>query len=121
MILEDKQLRERLAIRFLSALNRPGNPEFAIELERLWEEYEERKTEEARLVHDIDVYERLVQAKEYEVREYGQKALGDFFVQWEEMITTPEIKTWTKSLLHERETFWARRKVRAVIIFVLGM
>ncbi len=121
MILEDKHLRERLAIRFLSALNRPGNPRFAIELESLWEEYEERKTKEARLVRDIDVYERLVQAKEYELRGRGEKDLGDFFVQWEEMITTPEIKKWTKSLLHERETFWSRRKASAVIIFVLGM
>ena len=120
MILEDKYLRERLAIRFLSTLNRPGNPTFAIELKSLWEEYEERKTKEARLVRDIDVYERLVQAKEYEVRERGEKDLGDFFVQWEEMITTPEIKKWTKSLLHERETFWSR-KASAVIIFVLGM
>jgi len=103
VILEDKHLRERLAIQFLSALNRPGNPTFALELESLWEEYEERKTKEARLVRDIDVYERLVQAKEYEVRWRGEKDLGDFFVQWEEMITTPEIKKWTKSLLHERE------------------
>ncbi|KAL8663076.1 MAG: hypothetical protein Q9168_008153 [Polycauliona sp. 1 TL-2023] len=120
VILEDKHLRERLAIRFLSALNRPGNPRFAIELESLWEEYEERKTKEARLVRDIDVYERLLQAKEYELRGRGEKDLGDFFVQWEEMITTPEIKKWTKSLLHERETFWSRRKASAVIIFVLG-
>jgi len=110
-----------LAIRFLSALNRPGNPTFAIELESLWDEYEERKTKEARLVRDIDVYERLVQAKEYEVRERGEKDLENFFLQWEEMITTPEVRKWTKSLLHERETFWSRRKASAVIIFVLGM
>lgn len=103
MILEDKHLRERLAIRFLSALNRPGNPTFAIELESLWEEYEERKTKEARLVRDIDVYERLLQAKEYEVRGRGEKDLGDFFVQWEEMITTPEIKTWTVLTARKRD------------------
>ena len=121
MILEDKHLRERLTIQFLLTLNRPGNPTFALQLESLWEEYEERKTKEARLVRDIDVYERLVQAKEYEVRGRGEKDLGDFFVQWEEMITTPEIKKWTKSLLHEREAFWSRRKAGAVIIFVLGM
>ncbi|KAL9613099.1 MAG: hypothetical protein Q9167_002356 [Letrouitia subvulpina] len=119
-ISENKKLRERLAIQFLSALNRPGNPTFVIELESIWEEYEERKTKEAQLVRDIDIYERLVQAKEYEVRERGEKDLGDFFVQWEEMITTSEIRRWTKSLLAERETFWSRRKASAVIIFVLG-
>lgn len=93
---------------------------FAVDLESVWKEYEERKTKEAQLVRDIDVYERLVQAKEYEVRERGEKDLGNFFVQWEEMITTPEIKRWTKSLLRERETFWSRKKASAVIIFVLG-
>lgn len=92
-----------------------------MELESLWEEYEERKTKEARLVHDIDVYERLVQAKEYEVRERGEKDLGDFFVHWEQMITTPEVKAWTKSLMGEREAFWSRGKASAVIIFVLGI
>ena len=77
---------------------------FAVELESVWKEYEEGKTKEAQLVRDIiDVYERLVQAKEYEVRERGEKDLGDFFVQWEEIITTPEIKRWTKSLLRERD------------------
>lgn len=120
MNLEDKHLRERLAIRFLSALNRQGNPTFAVELESLWDEYEERKTKEARLVHDIDVYERLVQAKEYEVRERGEKNLEDFFLQWEAMITTLEVKKWTKSLLYERENFWSGRKASAVVIFVLG-
>ena len=119
--LEDKNLRERLAIQFLAALNRPGNPTFATELESLWEEYEKGKTKEARLVRDIDVYERLVQAKEYEVRERGEKDLGEFFVQWEEMITTPEIRKWTTSLLRERETYRSRKKASALIIFMLGM
>lgn len=94
---------------------------FAVELESVWKEYEEGKTKEAQLVRDIDVYERLVQAKEYEVRERGEKDLGDFFVQWEEIITTSEIKRWTEFLLRERETFWSRKKASAVIIFVLGM
>jgi 5'-deoxynucleotidase YfbR-like HD superfamily hydrolase len=105
---EDKDLRVRLAIRFLSALNQQENPEFALELESVWEEYQERNTKEARLVHDIDVYERLVQAKEYEVRGRGEIDFKDFFLQWEEMVTTPEVKDWTKSLLHERKTFSCR-------------
>ncbi len=118
--LEDKHVREKLAIQYLSALNRPRNPTFATELESLWDEYEERTTKEARLVHDIDVYERLLQAKEYEVREQGRKDLGDFFVQWEQMITTQEIKEWTESLMREREAFWSSRNPDLQIVFVLG-
>ena len=47
---------------------------------------------EAQLVRDIDIYEPLLQANEYEVRSRGEKDLGDFFLGWEEMITTSEIR-----------------------------
>lgn len=55
-----------------------------------------------------------------EVRSRGEKDLGDFFLGWEEMITTPEIRRWTQSLVLERQTFWYGRKASALIIFVLG-
>ena len=75
---------------------------------------------EAQLVRDIDIYERLLQANEYEVRSHGEKDLGDFFLGWEKMITTPEIRRWTESLVLERQTFRSGRKASALIIFVLG-
>ncbi len=75
---------------------------------------------EAQLVRDIDIYERLLQANEYEVRSRREKDLGEFFLGWEEMITTPEIRRWTESLVLERQTFWFGRKASALIIFVLG-
>ncbi len=75
---------------------------------------------EAQIVRDIDVYERLLQANEYEVRSRREKDLRDFFLGWEEMITTPEIRRWTESLVLERQTFWSGRKASALIIFVLG-
>ena len=117
---EDKYVREKLAIDFLAAQNQSTNPEFATEIRDLWKEYEERKTREARLVHDIDVFERLLQAKGYEVRAHGKQDLGDFFWQWETLIETPEIKNWTISLLYERDAFWSRTTAKSTIIFVLG-
>ncbi|KAL9100161.1 MAG: hypothetical protein Q9163_004435 [Psora crenata] len=117
---ENKPLLERLAISYLSALIRSTHPTFAAELPSLWQEYKERKTMEAQLVRDIDVYERLSQAYEYEKRYRREKYLGDFFEGWEEMITTPEIRRWTKSLALERQTFWSGEKSSALIVFVLG-
>ncbi|KAL9027847.1 MAG: hypothetical protein Q9196_003692 [Gyalolechia fulgens] len=104
---EDKHLREGLAILYLSALIRSTHPTFAAEVQSLWQEYEERKTMEAQLVRDIDIYERLLQAYEYEKRSRRAKDLGDFFEGWEEMITTPEIRRWTEALVLERQNFWS--------------
>ena len=81
---------------------------------------EERKTVEAQLVRDIDIYERLLQAYEYEKRSRRIKYLGDFFEGWEEMITTPEIRRWTETLVLERKSFLSGEKANALIVFVLG-
>ena len=75
---------------------------------------------EAQLVRDIDIYERLSQAYEYEKRYRREKDLGDFFEGWEAMITTPEIRRWTETLALERQTFWSGAKASALIVFVLG-
>ena len=75
---------------------------------------------EAQLVRDIDIYERLLQAYEYEKRSRREKDLGDFFEGWEEMITTSEIRRWTETLALERQTFWSAEKASALIVFVLG-
>ena len=75
---------------------------------------------EAQIVRDIDTYERLLQANEYEVQSRGEKDFGDFFLGWEEMITAAEIRRWTESLMLERQNFWFGREASALIIFVLG-
>lgn len=75
---------------------------------------------EAQLVRDIDIYERLSQAYEYEKRYRREKDLGDFFEGLEEMITTTEIRRWTETLALERQTFWSREKTNALVVFVLG-
>jgi len=75
---------------------------------------------EAQLVRDIDIYERLLQAYEYEKRSRRAKDLGDFLEGWEELITTPEIRRWTEPLVLERKTFWSGEKASALIVFVLG-
>ena len=75
---------------------------------------------EAQHVRDIDVYERLVQAHEYEIRSRKEKKLEDFFLGWQEMITTVEIRRWTESLILERQIFWSTKKASVLVIFVLG-
>lgn len=66
----------------------------------LWREYEEGVTPEAQVVKDLDKYEMMVQALEYE-RRYGIN-LGEFF-KAAEAVKHPRIREWTGQLLLERE------------------
>ncbi len=55
----------------------------------LWEEYEERKTEESKFVYQLDKLEMLFQAYIYQ-KEYG-KDLSEFWEYVEKRIKNPEL------------------------------
>lgn len=72
---EKKRLLESQAVESISmAVNDPS-------IQALWEEFEDAKSPESRLVHDLDVIEALFQALEYESR-FPEKAKG-FDQFWE--------------------------------------
>ncbi|EEQ29464.1 hypothetical protein McanMca71_004352 [Microsporum canis] len=75
-------------------------------LQKIFEEYEEDKTLEARFVHDIDKMELLLQAVEYERSHGGKLNLSEFYHVFKK-IRLPEIKAWGEEVLREREAFWA--------------
>ncbi len=54
---------------YLSCLLMSSNVEAGLEIKSLFEEYEAATTPEAKFVHEIDAFECLVQAEEYEERE----------------------------------------------------
>ncbi|KAF2452445.1 hypothetical protein BDY21DRAFT_294707, partial [Lineolata rhizophorae] len=66
----EKYRCERLAIDFLTTVARDINPSFAEEAKRIWLEFEEGKTEAAKLVRELDKLEYLFQAATYEERSY---------------------------------------------------
>jgi putative hydrolases of HD superfamily len=86
----------------------------------LWLEYEEGTSLEAKWVRQVDKFECLLQAYEYEQRTYGEKDLGEF-QNLSEKISSPELTIWLKLLQKERAAYLSKRKHRLPVIFLLGM
>jgi 5'-deoxynucleotidase YfbR-like HD superfamily hydrolase len=117
--LEDKYRRESLAVEYLSCLVRESNTDFAAEIRALFEEFEACKTPEAQFVKQIDAFECLVQAEEYEERAHEDHRFRDF-LHLEARVTSPALNSWTKILAQERDSISSKRSLDTVIIFVIG-
>ncbi|CAO1622549.1 unnamed protein product [Sympodiomycopsis kandeliae] len=100
---EEKTRREAAALEYL-VHDLLGASPAALRLEALWHEYEDRKTLESKLVKDLDRFELLLQAVEYE-REHDIVDLQPFFTCSRDM-THPRIRKWTVELAKEREEMW---------------
>jgi putative hydrolase of HD superfamily len=70
-----------------------------IKYEKLWMEYQQNRTPEANLLHQIDKLEMAMQAKSYKKR-FAKKQLKPFFNSAENEISDPDLKkTFKKTLL----------------------
>ena len=85
-----------------------------------WVDYEDGRTPEARYMREMDKFECLIQAHEYEQRTYGEKDL-DEFQGLSSKIGSPEGMAWLDLLQQERSAHLSKRKRRLPVIFVLGM
>ncbi|OCL03200.1 hypothetical protein AOQ84DRAFT_368579 [Glonium stellatum] len=75
------------------------------EIRRVWQEYEDNNTLEAKYVHDIDKMELVLQMVEYERSHEGRIDLGEF--TWVAgRIELPEVKAWCDATIQERNQFW---------------
>lgn len=86
----------------------------------LWCEFEEGKSEAARLVRATDALECMVQAVEYEKRSRRRVDLEEF-MDLESRVTVPQLGDWVGHLKQERNALWSRGEADILIIFVLGM
>ncbi|KAI8969317.1 HD domain-containing protein [Mycotypha africana] len=77
-----------------------GNTPEVTEIADLWYEYEEAKTQEALFVKDLDKFEMVVQALEYEKSD--QKRLQGFFDSTMGKFQHPAVKAWAEELYKER-------------------
>lgn len=76
------------------------------EIKRVWQEYEDSETLEAKFVHDIDKIELVLQMVEYE-RSHEGVDLGEF--SWvAKRIVLPEVQEWCKEVLEERQQLWKK-------------
>ncbi|KAI8073369.1 HD domain-containing protein [Gongronella butleri] len=101
---EDKYKREHDAmLQFKEWL---GDAPGAIEMVDLWLEYEQCKTPEALLVKDLDKFEMIVQALEYEKSD--GKVLQSFFDSTQGKFQHPTVKAWAEALYDERRALHAK-------------
>ncbi|XP_045131619.1 5'-deoxynucleotidase HDDC2-like isoform X1 [Portunus trituberculatus] len=97
---EDKHQREVAAMEsFRSLLGQKAGTE----MYDLFMEYEEQKTKEAKLVKDLDKFDMILQAFEYETDQDRAGTLEEFFKSTEGKFTHPKIIKWIEQLYKERD------------------
>lgn len=85
-----------------------------------WVDYEEGRTAEARWMREMDKFECLIQAHEYEQRTHGEKDL-DEFQGLSSKIHSTEGKAWLGLLQQERSAHLLKRKRQLPVIFLTGI
>lgn len=68
-------------------------------------EYENQETKEAILVKDLDRFDMICQAFEYEESRNKPLGLQEFFDATEGRFKHPEVKRWVEDLLQKRAQF----------------
>lgn len=94
---EEKHKREKETMEHLSSLvGEEAGKEFLL----LWKEYEAQETEEARFVKDLDRFEMILQAHEYEESEgkTGTGWLQEFFDCTKDKFQHAIVKEWVEQL-----------------------
>lgn len=97
----EKHRREYESIKFLSSLIEPYNPKFSKDIVELWLDYEEIRCIEARYVKDVDKYEMIQQAWDYE-QEFGFQYKLDQFYESRSAIKSKEIGELCDEVIRQR-------------------
>ena len=71
----------------------------------LFQEYEEQSTAESQLVKDLDKFDMILQAYEYEVSEKRPGYLDGFFKNTENKFKHPIVIQWVDELYCQRNNF----------------
>ncbi|CAH1776081.1 unnamed protein product [Owenia fusiformis] len=98
---EEKHKREQNAMSELGDLI--ADEETQKEIHGLWEEYEHQSSEEAKVVKDLDRFEMVLQAHEYEVQENRPGELQDFFDSTKGKFQHPGVQEWVDQLYSNRD------------------
>ncbi|XP_076873963.1 5'-deoxynucleotidase HDDC2 [Brachyhypopomus gauderio] len=95
----EKHRREKEAMVHITSLL---SEDLHKELYQLWEEYETQSSPEAKLVKELDQFEMILQAHEYEELEGSPGRLQEFFSSTEGRFHHPEVLALARSLNKER-------------------
>ena len=94
---EDKYQREKSAVDKISSL---VTESVGSEIQDLWEEYEKGETDDSIYVRDLDKFDMIFQAYEYENSQ--NKDLQEFFSSTEGWFKTDQVRGWVEQLKHLR-------------------
>mmetsp|Transcript_30222 Transcript_30222/g.67579 ORF Transcript_30222/g.67579 Transcript_30222/m.67579 type:complete len:148 (+) Transcript_30222:561-1004(+) len=97
---EDKRVLEETALNKI--VGDLGHPEMGQEIRELWLEYEQGSSLEAEVARQLDKFEMIVQANEYE-QAHPEKHLDRFFESTKEAFSHPEVLGWARALWAERD------------------
>ena len=95
---EEKARLERDAMVKLCGMVRGCAPAAADEFRELWEEYEAASTPEAKFVKDLDKFDMILQAFEYEQTDNRPGELQTFFDSTADRFKTEQVKAWVSAL-----------------------
>ncbi|XP_014676665.1 PREDICTED: HD domain-containing protein 2-like [Priapulus caudatus] len=98
---KEKHLRETQAMKLMCSLL---SKELGNEMYTLWEEYEAQETPEARVVKDLDRFDMVMQAYEYERLEDRAGEFQEFYQSTNGTFRHPEVKDWVVELNRMRAT-----------------
>ena len=73
-------------------------------MQALWQEYEDYATLESIVVHDLDKFEMVVQAWQYEQRH--RRPLDPFFKSTLGYYKTTVVRDWDLQVREQRRLFW---------------
>jgi len=93
---------ESKAIRSMAQLLTDGGA--GREIVDLWEEYESGQSPEAKVVKDLDKFDMILQAFEYEQKEESPGRLEEFFDSTKGVFKTEKVKQWVADLYEKRDS-----------------
>ena len=77
-------------------------PDFLkLQYEKIWHEYQENKSLESQLVHQLDRLEMALQAKAYETEGHSKEKLATFFESAEKDISNPKLKELFRNIIED--------------------
>lgn len=75
-------------------------PDFLkLQYEKIWQEYQENKSIESQLVHQLDRLEMALQAKTYQTDGHSKEKLESFFESVKKDITNPKLKELFRNIM----------------------
>ncbi|GBP68843.1 HD domain-containing protein 2 [Eumeta japonica] len=98
---EEKHRREDEAMKEISALTGIAGDK----MYEMYKEYENQSSPEAKFAKDLDRYDMILQAFEYEKRECTPRKLQEFFNATEGKFNHPFIKSLVEELYKQRDEF----------------